>query len=185
MDSKTTKTGCARASAAERRRLFVEAYLANGENGTAAAIAAGLSKKSAHAQAHALLKHPEVVALIAERRAAVTKKYELNTELVVRTIVQELQFDPAKLYDEDGQLKPLDQLDEDTRMALTSVEFAQVGSTDAPIFVRKVRWGQRSAAREQAMKFLGMFEKDNKQKGDAVAEFLAGLTQSALPVVKE
>lgn len=44
----------------EMRRKFVEAFMANGGNGTQAAIAAGYSKKSAHAQASRLLKTAEV-----------------------------------------------------------------------------------------------------------------------------
>jgi hypothetical protein len=78
--------------------------------------------------------------------------------------VQELTFDPAKLYDKAGNLLPVTELPEDVRMALTSVEFEQIGSPDAPVFVRKVKWSQRHQGREQAMKYMGLFEKDNAQR---------------------
>lgn len=74
----------------QRALLFIEAYIANGNNGTKAAIAAGFSQngadvqacrmlvkpkigagfseKSASSQGHDLLKHPEVFALISARQ---------------------------------------------------------------------------------------------------------------------
>ena len=49
-------------------------------------------------------------------------------------------------------------------MALTSLELEQIGSPEGPIYTRKIKWASRAAAREQAMKHLGMFERDNAQK---------------------
>lgn len=164
MPKKTVKAGTSKSAAEERKSLFVDAYIANGGNATEAAIKAGYSAKSACAQASRLLSDAKIAGLVAERAKKVAKKYELTKELVIKTIVQELNFDPARLYDESGRLKQLNELDEDVRMALTSVEFEQVGSLDAPIFVRKVKWAQKQGAREQAMKHLGLFEEDNKQK---------------------
>jgi hypothetical protein len=79
-------------------------------------------------------------------------------------------FDPASLYNKDGTLKDITELDEDTRMALASIDFEQVGGKDSPVDVRKVKWASRHQAREQAMKHLGMFEVDNKQKAEVSVE---------------
>lgn len=159
-----TKAGTSKSSAAVRKRLFAEAYVANGGNATEAAKTAGYSPKTAYSLGSRLLKDVEVASFVKERSKTVAAKYELTTEMVVRSIVQELSFDPAKLYDEAGNLLKIPELPEDVRMALASVEFEQHGSQDAPIFVRKVKWSQRQGAREQAMKHLGMFEKDNAQR---------------------
>lgn len=183
--SSTAKQGTSKAAAEARRKMFVEAYLANGGNATEAAVEAGYSQRSAGQQGSRLLKDVKISAAIQARRETLMGKYELTSEMVMRTIVQELIFDPAKLYNEDGSLRPLHELDEDTRMVLSGAEFVQVGSPDAPVFVKKVRWAQRHQAREHAMRFLGMFERDNRQKSDPIAEFLAGLSRSALPVAKE
>lgn len=75
-----------------------------------------------------MLKDAEVSAEISRRAKEVANKYALTTELAARSIVQELTFDPAKLYDAAGNLKPITELDEDTRMALTAIEFEQIGS---------------------------------------------------------
>lgn len=157
------KAGNSQVDAAARRAIFVEAYIANGGNATDAAKTAGYSDKTAYSQGCRLLKHVEVAAAVTKRAKSLAKKYELTTDLVVKSIVQELTFDPANLYEAGGKLKDITELDEDTRMALASVEFEQLGSHDAPVFVRKFKWAQRQGAREQAMKHLGMFKKDNEQ----------------------
>lgn len=166
--------------------MFVEVYVANGDNGREAAIAAGFSAKTAEVKASQLLREVKVLDAIRERRESLVKKYELTAEMVTRSIVQELNFDPAKLYDEDGNLKSLNDLDEDTRMVLSGVEFVQIGSPDAPVFVKKVKWAQRHQAREHAMKHLGMFEKDNRQKVDPIVQILEELGgRSAFPVARD
>jgi phage terminase small subunit len=148
-----------------KQERFVSEYLID-LNATAAYKRAGYVAKGHAAEANAarLLRNAEVEAEIAHRSKKTAEKYELTQELVIRSIVQELAFDPAKLYGADGKLLPITELPEDVRMALTSVEFEQHGSPDAPVFVRKVKWSQRQGAREQAMKHLGMFLEDNKQK---------------------
>lgn len=178
---KTGKQGTSKDAAVHRKAVFVEAYIANGGNATEAAKKAGYSAKTAYSQGGRLLKDVEIQRAIAERSKQVAKKYELTTDLVVKSIVQELTFDPAKLYQAGGQLKDITELDEDTRMALASVEFEQLGSQDAPVFVRKYKWAARQGAREQAMKHLGMFEKDNEQKASA----LAGLPREVVEAVAE
>lgn len=165
---KQVKAGTSKESAALRRKKFIETYITNGGNATEAAKDAGFSVKTAASQGQRLLKDVEVQRVIAERAKEVANKYELTTELAARSIVQELTFDPAKLYREDGKLKDVTDLDEDTRMALTSVEFEHIGDKDSPATVRKIKWASRHQAREQLMKHLGMFEKDNEQKAPTV-----------------
>lgn len=175
---KKSVAGTSRDAAAAKRKIFVEAYIANGGNATEAAKSAGYSEKTAGSMGHELLKRPEISSEIEKRAQETAKKYELTTDLVVKSIVQELTFDPAKLYQAGGQLKDITELDEDTRMALASVEFEQLGSQDAPVFVRKYKWAQRNAAREQAMKHLGMFLKDNEQKPSPTLILMEQITEN-------
>lgn len=161
---KVDNAGTSREAAQARKRLFVDAYIANGGNATEAAKSAGYSEKTARQQGSRLLSDVDISKAVAQRSKKLANKYELTAELVTKTIVQELSFDPAKLYDANGDLKAVADLDEDTRMALTSIEFEQHGSPEAPVFVRKVKWAQRHGARDHAMKHLGMFLEDNKQK---------------------
>lgn len=148
-----------------KQQRFVQEYLID-LNATAAYKRAGYVAKGNAAEVNAsrLLRNAQVAAEVARRSKKVAEKYELTEELVIRSIVQELTFDPAALYGADGNLLKITDLPQDVRMALTSVEFEQHGSPESPVFVRKVKWAQRQGARDQAMKHLGMFLEDNKQK---------------------
>lgn len=176
---KPVKAGTSKEAAAARKHLFVEAYIANGGNATEAAKTAGYSSQTARQQGSRLLSDVDISSAIALRAGKVADKYELTTEMVMRSMVQELTFDPAQLYGPDGRLLAIPDLPVDIRMALTSVEFEQIGSTDAPVYVRKVKWSQRQGARDHAMKHLGMFEADNKQR------LLEGVSRETLKAVAE
>lgn len=183
------KAGSNPDAAAQRRRLFAQAYIANGGNMTEAAKAAGFSERTAYAQGSRLFKHVEVQALIQQGAAKVARKYELTTDMVVRSIVQELTFDPALLYDQHGRLRPITQLDEDTRAALQGVEITEEvigggeGKKDQPLALlrtAKVKWAPKQGAREQAMKHLGMFKEDNAQR-----TMLEGISREMLKLMFE
>lgn len=164
------KAGTSKEAAAARKAIFVEAYIANGGNATEAAKTAGFSEKTARQQGARLLSDVSVSSAIAARAKETAERYELTTDLVTQSIVRELRFDPKRLYNEDGSLKAITDLDDDTAAALAGVEFVQLGSADAPVFVRKYKWAPKSTAREQAMKHLGMFEADNRQRSGLLSE---------------
>ncbi len=162
---------------------FVEEYLANGRNGTRAylKVFTGITNPdTAAVLATRLLKNAHVSAYLEQREQEIRAKYRLTTDHVIKSLSQALHFDPAKLYNEDGSLKKVTDLDEDTRMALAGLEVvemagaAKIGGEDGvalshvPMFTKKVKWLDKNTVREQAMKHLGMFEKDNKQVGEAI-----------------
>lgn len=160
---------------AERRTAFVEAYLQNGGNATQAALAAGFSPKTAYVSGHRQLKHDQVRAQIEQRQAELRKKFELTTETLLNNLRQAVMFDPRKLYDENGALKPVTELDDDTAMALTGLEqcdeFEGRGAARKWVGItKKLKWLDKNVARDQANKILGLYEKDNTQPNAAIAE---------------
>lgn len=164
-----TKASSSAKSAQERRKLFVEAYIANGGNATQAAISAGLSAKTAGATGHKLLKRADISAQLQQRQSALAQKYELTTDNILRSLAQAVHFDPRKLYNTDGTLKAVHELDEDTAMALSGFEVSEekgTGDDRGKVvgYTKKVKWLDKNAAREQAMKHLGLYLEDNKQK---------------------
>lgn len=184
------KAGTSKEAAAQRKRLFVEAYIANGGNATEAAKAAGYSAKTAGQQGHALLKEPEVSAAVAAKQQKLAVKFELTTEAVLRNLAQAVFFDPRKLYREDGSLKPIQELDDDTAQALAGFEVVEMaggaaiggeeGIQHVPMYTKKVKWLDKNAAREQAMKHLGQYREDNDQRNP-----LAGLPRETLQALVE
>lgn len=174
--AKTTKRGTSRASAADRRRLFVEAMLTNGGNKRQAAIAAGYKEGRAADKAAERMSHD--VAVIREleaRRAEVLEVAQQNTGMTVERILREVarlaMFDVRKLYDEAGNLKPVHLLDDDTAAAIASVEVDEIKVEGVYIGnTKKLKVFDKNSALEKAMKHLGQYDLDNEQKRPSGAQ---------------
>ena len=165
-----TKQGTSKVSAEDRRIAFVEAYLSNGRNATQAAVTAGFSPKTAERQGSRMVRDVRVQTVLDKRRTDIAKKNELSTDEIMADMARALRFDPRKLYRQDGTLKPIHELDDDTALCLTGIEVvAMPGEEGAtPLFVKKMKWESKATARDQALKVFGMYEKDNKQKTGAM-----------------
>lgn len=165
------KAGTSKATAAQRKALFVEAYITNGGNGAKAAIAAGYSKNSARFTACDLIADPNVSLQIQLRRKEVLEKARLTSDEVMASLARDLRFDPARLYNADGSLKSILEMEEDTRLALRSVEITLIRDGKGKVIGRtvKIKFPEKTAAREQAMKHFGLYEKDRDQLGRAIA----------------
>jgi len=169
------KPGTTKEAAETRKRMFAEAYIANGENATDAARAAGFSAHTAGSQGSRLLKDLKVQALIAERRAQLLNKLELTTEAVLRNLAQAVYFDPRKLFHQDGRAKLPHELDDDTAAAINGMEVEVLGGKVTGMKFKAV---EKNAARDQAMKHLGLFKADNTQRtllGDVPREKLKAI----------
>lgn len=154
--SKRVKAGTSKASAADRRVLFVGAYLTNGLNGTQAAIAAGYSVKTAHVTASKMLTEPKVLAEISRIRTKLAASTGLNTEVIIREIGRLCLSDVRKLVNKFGQTKHLHELDDDTAAALDSIKIKRDGTVE-------YRFCDKGSALEKAARILGLYEVDNKQ----------------------
>jgi len=171
---KRPKAGTSRAEAGKRRALFVEAYVTNGGNATQAAITAGFSEKTAYSAGGRLLKDVEIAAEIVRRRAEVIAAAEKITGITMERTLREVgrlaYSDVRKLLNEDGSLKAIHELDDDTAAAVASVEFDEIRSEGVVIgLTRKVKVFDKNSALEKAMKHFGLYEQDNEQVGRAIA----------------
>lgn len=177
---KKDSVGRSAAAMAERERLFIEAYIANGGDGAKAARAAGYASSGAKARAQTLLKRPNVVKSLAERRAKLARKFELTSEAVIAELSKIVHADPRRLFGDDGKMLPMQDWPDDMAAVVASVEtdelFEGKGKDRKFIgYTKKVRFWDKNSAIEKAMKHLGLYEKDNRQKASALAEVLADL----------
>jgi len=154
-----------------QEELFAVAYTANGNNGTAAAKAAGYSDKSAYSQATRLLKRPRVAARIAELQQALLEKHALKADDVMRQLGAIIRFDPRKLYREDGSLKDVAELDEDTAAALSGFEITvestrgakskrnkKDADSDDIEYTKKIKWHDKNAAIRNGLLHFGLLK---------------------------
>ena len=136
---------------------FIDAYLANpkDENASAAAVKAGYP---AH-KGTGLLKKPCVANEIARRRRLAAKRAEITEDFVLAGVLAIANFDPRRLYDETGKLKPISQLDDETARAIGELEVEEirdrenVGRIGCVIVKRRVN----SMARLKALELLGKY----------------------------
>src|ERR1017187_4042453 len=101
----------------EKQQIFVREYLLD-RNATRAAIAAGYSQKTAYSAGPRLLKNVEIQAEIAKRTEKVLAKLEITAERVLHGLAELAFFDPRKMFNSDGSLKPVVELDDISAMAL-------------------------------------------------------------------
>lgn len=179
-------TNKAFARAAAKKRLFEEAYLTNGNNATQAAITAGYSAKTAGQAGARLLKDVQILDRVALRRAELIETMELTTERTLREIARLAYFDPRKLLDSSGRPKPLHELDDDTAAAIAGMEVqdkydkAEDGGAATVSTIIKYKLADKNAALEKAMKHLGQYEQDNKQRN-----LLEGIDRDTMKVIAE
>ena len=145
-------------------KMFVEAYLQNGGNATQACIALGSSPSAARSRGSNTLKHPAVAAEIKRRYLALSSKMELTTERTLLEIARLAYADPRKLFAADGNLKPIHELGDDEAACVSSLEVEEITLLGAAVGkVKKIKTWDKNAALDKAMKYHGLYEKDNQR----------------------
>ena len=150
------------------RELFVAAYMVH-RNAQKAAEAAGFKPTSARRQGHIILHEPETEALLARAEAEALERLKMRGDEVIVGMSRVARLDVRKLFDAEGQMIPIHQLDDETAMALAGIEVEtrhQKDDDDEPpivVTVKKIKANDRMKALEFLGRVHGLFEKDNKQ----------------------
>ena len=170
----TYKSGTQTARA-NRRKAFVQAYLANGNNGRQAAITAGFSESGASAAAAMLLKEPSVIAQIQVDGVMAARAAGLTVERTMQEIARLAYSDPRKLFDKQGKLIPIHELDDDTAAAIASVEVEENYSgrgeeRELAGFTKKIKAWDKNTALGHAVKVLGMATEKVEHTGTVVIQ---------------
>ncbi|MGO8732469.1 MAG: terminase small subunit [Terriglobia bacterium] len=104
-----------------RQQSFVEQYLVD-MNGTKAVIRAGYSEKGADVQAARLLGNVRIATAIQKARNARSQRVEISQDRTIQEIARGCFWDVANMFNEDGSLKEIRELDYNTRMAIAGFE---------------------------------------------------------------
>lgn len=160
---------------AEHKRLFIEAYIANGGNGAQAAITAGYAAHSAKRQAVRLLEMEDVKDALRERRDRLGKKHELTTESVIAELSKIVHADPRRMFADNGTILPVNEWPDDVAGMVASVEVDELFDGTGKDrtwtgYTKKVKLWDKNSAIDKAMKHLGLFAEDNKQRAGALAD---------------
>ncbi|APW38451.1 hypothetical protein RD110_15620 [Rhodoferax koreense] len=150
-----------------QQRLFISEYQKD-RNATQAAIRAGYSKRTAAQQGSRLLMNVEISTAIEAQIVKRITANDLTEDRIARELACIAFLDPRRLVDANGVSVPLHELDEDVAVALAGVEVVEewAGTGDERKLVsrvRKYRIASKVDALDKAMRYRGLFKRDNDQ----------------------
>lgn len=157
-----------------KQRLFIANYLTK-QDATKAAIAAGYSPKNAKQAGYKALNHPLVKAEIDKHLNAICEKAELDAEKVMKQWAAISESDIRKFFTSDGHLRRVEELDEKSALAVSSVEVVtrpsgELDEDGRPLVenVHKIKLWDKPGTLRDAAKHAGMFVgKGDTPAGDA------------------
>ncbi len=110
-----------------KQTAFIREYLID-RNGTHAAIRVGYSPTTAYSTAERMLRNAEVRAAVDAGLTAQAARLTITADQVQQARAWIAISDPRRLFDQDGQPLPPNQLDEATAAAVTGIDLNDDGS---------------------------------------------------------
>ncbi|MGG1598050.1 terminase small subunit [Paenibacillus naphthalenovorans] len=141
-------------SLTEKQKRFADEWLID-MNGSAAAIRAGYSPRSADVTASRLLGNAKVRAYIDARMAELSKRTGVNQERIIRELARIAFLDPTQLVNMDTA-ELLDAATADDRAAIASVKVKTMNG-ETEMIEREVRFADKIKALELLGKRFGMW----------------------------
>lgn len=169
-----------------KQQLFVTEYLANGFNGTKAAIAAGYAKGNADTQASRMLAMTKVRAVIDARKQKMIAKREITAERVLDEIAKMAYIDPRKFFNSDGSLVPVHELGEDTAMGLAGFE-ARESRVDGfhVANIKKIKIADKRGSLELLGRYLKLFTDKVEHSGSLGVQLITTVPRPQRTALKK
>lgn len=141
-----------------KQELFCQEYLVD-LNAKQAAIRAGYSANSADVIGCENLVKPNVAARIQELQSVRANKLEISQERVLKEYARLAFVDTRNFFNEDGSLKPLSELDDDTAAALAGIDIHEERGQDGQSagMTKKIKITDKKGALDSVARHLGMF----------------------------
>lgn len=150
-----------------KQARFVAEYLID-LNATQAAIRAGFSRRTARQIGERLLTKVDIAQAIEAAMAERSRRTEITADRVLQEVAKLAFLDIAGAFNADGSLKPLHEIDPDTRAALSGLEVAEITGEDGHTVgrIRKLKLADKTASLTLLMRHLGMLNDKVKLQGD-------------------
>lgn len=169
-----------------KEALFVREFLATG-NATKAAIAAGYSAATAGVTGSKLLRKAKVSAELANLRKNLLSKLEITAEKVLHGLAELAFFDPRKMFNEDGSMKRITELDDATVHALAGMDVEKLfkhfgkGQAEEVGTITKIRLADRGLNLERLGRHFKLFtdKLELSDPGAILAKLQAGRARVA------
>lgn len=150
-------------------RLFVKAMQADPMMNPAAAARAAGYKKNPSQAANKLMKRPAVMAILGKELHQRAEKFEIRADEVLQELHHLSMARGSDMFDEDGQLLPLQEMPDRVKAAIKSFKVTEKvvegkNGKNHVLRVTDVELHDKKGALDMLMKHLGQYELDNKQK---------------------
>jgi len=145
---------------------------------------------SIHNKASALMRNAQVAARVADGTKVASERASITKADVLMEAARLARFDIRRLYNEDGGLKKIHELDDETAAAIQGIEQVEQyeGSGKDRVFVgylHKYKIADKNAALEKLFKHFGLYERDNEQKSSPLTALLSLLGGNVVGPVAE
>jgi len=170
----------------DKQALFVKEYLID-LNAAAAARRAGYKSKWAATNTDKLLSNTNIQAEIQRLKAEKAGNLDITIDRVLRERAKLAFFNALDLFNPDGTMKAITDIHPDQAAALSGVEIKSTIGVDGegnpqPAQILKFKNHDKNKALDALDKYLGLYEKDNAQRGqvdqEARQEFMRDLFQT-------
>ncbi|MCP4493187.1 MAG: terminase small subunit [Gammaproteobacteria bacterium] len=167
----------------EKQEKFCHEYIID-MNGTKAAIRAGYSERGADVQAANLLRKIRVREKIDELKRKACKRNDIHVDRVLQEFARLAFLNPALLFDENGDLIPIQKLDEDVARAIGAFDVTEVrihrdGEDTKYEQVKKFKLSDKIRALDSLAKYLEMFKDKESSSSDKLVELIGGIVNRA------
>lgn len=156
-------------------------YYLESFNATQAYLKASTGKPNpvtAAANGYKILGKPRVQEAIKAERDARMKKAGLSVDETMDKLRQFLTYDVRKLFGDDAKPLHVTELSDDMAAAIVGIKVVTKGNADMGYGeVTEFKLADKVAALEKAMKYHGLFERDNKQQAEALKEIAIKLVK--------
>lgn len=145
----------------QQQRVFVREYLKNGMNATNAAISAGYSEKTAKSQGSRLLTVVDIQSAIANKTESVLNKLDYGVERTLNEVARLAFLDPRKVFESDGSLKRIQDLDDDTAACIAGMEVSDIWDSGEQKSIigtlKKIKLSDKGAALDKLMRYHALY----------------------------
>ena len=140
-----------------KQSIFVEEYLVD-LNATQAAIRAGYSEDTAQQIGSENLSKPVIQGAIQVAMNERSKRIEITADNVLKELGKLAFADPRNLFNADGSLKVITELDEFASASIAGMDVSTIGKGDDAIgTITKIRFSDKGVNLERLGKHLKLF----------------------------
>lgn len=154
----------------DKQRRFVDEYLID-LNATQAAVRAGYSKATARQAGAENLSKPVIADAIAAAKDVRSERTGITADRTLLELSRLAFSDIRKVFTDDGLLRPITTLDDDTAAAIQSVKVVTRPGAGVDAdgnreveYVHEIKLADKNSAVDKAMKNVGGYAEDNRQK---------------------